>query len=178
MLDSMVTCSYLASVQNCWPVAVQVSTEVVTRITCVTQTQLQQSCLCPSFEKAGAQEEDKIIVHCSTFTCIPKGARPCKKNQNLRVVSVAGLSPLDQGQDPGPEVQGAAEAIAEAAAGLVAEMTETGIEDAILAETMADQASHLNSAPCKCLCLALKPGCLLSHVLLHTPVCHVSREAL
>ena len=97
---------------------------------------------------------------------------------NLRVVSVAGLSPLDQGQDPGPEVQGAAEATAEAAAGLVAEMIETGIEDAILAETMADQASHLNSAPCKCLCLTLKPGCLLSRVSLHTPVCHVSREAL
>jgi len=55
---------------------------------------------------------------------------------------VAGLSPLDQGQDPGPEVQGAAEATAEAAAGLVAETTETGIEDAILAETTADQASH------------------------------------
>ncbi len=90
----------------------------------------------------------------------------------------AGLSPLDQGQDPGPEVQGAAEAIAEAAAGLVAETTETGIEDAILAETMADQASHLNSAPRKCLCLALKPGCLLSHVLLHTQTYYASREAL
>ncbi len=54
---------------------------------------------------------------------------------------MAGPSPLDQGQDPGPEVQGAAEATAEAAAGLMAETIETGIEDAILAETTADQAS-------------------------------------
>jgi len=60
---------------------------------------------------------------------------------NLRVVLVAGPSPLDQGQDPGPEVHGAAEATAEAAAGLMAETIETGIEDAILAETTADQAS-------------------------------------
>jgi len=97
---------------------------------------------------------------------------------NLRVVSVAGLSPLDQGQDPGPEVQGAAEATAEAAAGLVAEMTETGIEDAILAETTADQASHQFDSLQMLVSGSLKPGCLLSHVLLHTPRCNVLREVL
>ena len=115
-------------------------------------------------------------MRCTTFTSIPKKCETL--HSNLRVVLIAGLSPLDQGQDPGPEVQGAAEATAEAAVGLVAETIETGIEDVILAEIMADQASHLNLVSCKCLCLAFKPGCLLSYALLHAPRRIASREAL
>lgn len=122
------------------PWCVQVSTEVVTKFAYLAQTQPHQPCLCPSFEMLRAQEEDNFFC---ALQHLHQHAKKCKTMlSNLRVILDAGRSPLDQGQGPGPEVQGAAEATAEAAAGLVAETTETGTEDVILAETTADQASH------------------------------------
>lgn len=135
----MFACSYLASVQSCWLVAVQVSTEVVTKFAYLAQTHSLVNLACA--HHVNCQELKRRIQ----FPCTAAASPACQKVQDHALKSegcpVAGPSPLDQGQDPGPEVQGAAEATAEAAAGLMAETIETGIEDAILAETTADQAS-------------------------------------